>query len=504
MLKDLMPGDEVYGPTKQDIYRLARFIGRGGFGHVYEVQDAQGTKYALKTIHSSELGRVAFRALVNEGHSAFQIDHPNVVRTFFFHDGELYPELLPYLIVEYADGGTLEKLLEVRHATNNYFSTEELRAIFLQLARGIKAIHEKFLHRDIKPDNILRFGAILKIADFGLSKIVDAITRSSSSTFKHVRPYMYTAPEVWATGNHSRSTDIYAMGLTFFEIATLRRPYVVDPHIDASEAWKKAHLFQQAIKPRTLNPGLDLGLAQLIEKMIEKHQEDRYASWDEIISRLGTEDSPPSSPTRRNIDSLLEFASEAKRRSDQVKIEAERKAQATKEYQGLIEAAFQQIVDAVTETVDDFNRRSDSAKLKTSNFYPLNTWSLGFILYAEGPGRNQGEIKVWVSPVYEEHKLRGQGIKAWGFVVAPSGRGFNMILVSRGPDDPYGKWTTIRATVNPILANHKIDKRAPPFPFEFHELPEQVRMLDLVSRFQIEQSDFQPDLLDPLILELLS
>jgi eukaryotic-like serine/threonine-protein kinase len=502
-MKQLSIGQKVFGPTKQHSYRIVGDLGEGGFGRVFEVQDTQGNRYALKTVRGS-LDSEEIKALLNEGQFAVQIDHPNVIRTIFFHNGKLYPNLPPYLIIEFADGGTLEAIIEVRRKTQNYFSNDELRTIFLKLAKGMQAIHEKLLHRDIKPNNILSVGGQWKIADFGLSKIVDAVTRSPSVTLKRFKYLKCTAPEVWDTGKHSTKSDMYAMGLTFFEIATLESAYDPTPGIDQNQAWRLAHLTQQPKDPRLLNPGLDLNLVQLILKMIEKDPNDRYASWDNVISRLEAVNIEPASSKGGHIDSLVELAFKSKRRVEQGKLEVQERERTTKEYQGLIEVSFRKITNAVTEIVEDFNSQSDYHKLAMANSYPLNTWSLGFIIYAEGPGRLADEIRVWLSPVYGEHKLHDQEVKAWGFIVAPSGHGFNIILVSRGPDDLYGEWTTLRATINPKLIDHKIDKRPPPFPFELHELPMQVARLNGQDRFGTEQREFTPDLLIPLLKELFT
>lgn len=124
------------------------------------------------------------------------------------------------------------------------------------------------MHRDIKPDNILLHNQVLKISDFGLSKVVGAATRTQ--TFKGINHMRYCAPEAWRLEKNLPAMDMYSMGIVFYEIATLRYPYEVKDTGDFVEVWKNAHLLQVPADPRTHNGSLDLGLAQLIMKMISK------------------------------------------------------------------------------------------------------------------------------------------------------------------------------------------------------------------------------------------
>src|SRR4051794_35538833 len=105
---DLRPGDTIYGPTEQDPYEIIDLVGYGSFGFVYEVRNKVGERYALKTIHTASLTDLKLRALVNEGKLATEVQHPNVVRVFYFHDGQQYPQFPPYMIMEYVGDGTLE------------------------------------------------------------------------------------------------------------------------------------------------------------------------------------------------------------------------------------------------------------------------------------------------------------------------------------------------------------------------------------------------------------
>src|SRR3981081_1673289 len=268
---DLRPGDVVFGKTNKDEYEITRLIDGGGFGIVYEVRNKDGGILALKTITTGLLNETGVEALANEGHLATEIEHENVLRVFHFHDGLQFPHLPPYMLMEYADGGTLSTLLNDRRGSNQYFTSSELLEIFSQLASGMKAINEKLIHRDIKPDNILIVNNKLKISDFGLSKVVGAATRSR--TFKGINHVMYCAPEAWRLDKNLPSMDMYSMGITFYEIATLSHPYVIEEGSNAIEAWRNAHFSKLPINPEQHNDTLDPKLAQIIMKMMSKRPE---------------------------------------------------------------------------------------------------------------------------------------------------------------------------------------------------------------------------------------
>ncbi|MEA2573985.1 MAG: eukaryotic-like serine/threonine-protein kinase [Chloroflexia bacterium] len=493
---DLRPGNTVYGQTEQETFEITRFIGAGSFGSVYEVIDTQGQKHALKTISTAPLNNTALEALLNEGRLATEIQHPNVLRVLFFHDGQQYPNLPPYMISEYADEGTLQDLLDRQRASGTTFNSEELRAIFLKLAEGMRAINEKLVHRDIKPDNILRNGDQLKIADFGLSKVVGAATRTQ--TFKGINHIMYCAPEAWRSEQNAPSMDMYSMGITFFEIATLRGPYDVTPGGDWFEAWKNAHFFAAAHDPAVLNPTLDIGLAQTILKMIAKDPKDRFASWDEVIDRLRASSSQTT--RSRDVSSLVSHALEGHRQAEKARLEAEQEAASGREHWNFVRYSFGKIIEAARETIEAFNEASEFVKLRLGD--SPNVLGLGFIIEANGVRGNHGYVHVYVTAVFDEHELDGRRIKAWGWAKAPSKRGFNLILVSRDADDLYGQWLTLHVQHNFMYQEAK-DQRPEPFPFEDHELPREILLLRALHIYRTKLGDFQPQLLDPLIQELL-
>lgn len=272
-------GSKVYG-VNQTHCRVVGFIERGAFGELFKViSEDDGQAYALKAISPAFLKGDEPDALVNEGRMAPLINHPNVIRVYYFHDGYEHPKLPPYLIMEYADGGSLRDVLDNQRRAGIQFDRGRLEAMLAQLARGMTAVSKVLIHTDIKPDNILVRDGILKISDFGISRMIS--TAVGATTFRGMQQYM--APEAWMHQNATIQMDMYSMGVVFYELATLRHPYDASCRGQAITSWRDTHIHCPVVPPETINPELPLNIAQVIKRMLAKLPEDRYTAWSEII-----------------------------------------------------------------------------------------------------------------------------------------------------------------------------------------------------------------------------
>lgn len=488
---DLQPGNVVFGPGGVAKYTIVRPLGNGAFGMVYEVEGAKGERYALKTISTAWLNQTSLNALINEGQLAVGIEHPNVIRVVYFHDGQEHPEFPPYMLMDLADGGTLQDLLNQRRKIKQFFTNNELRSMMLELAYGMRAVNEKLVHRDVKPDNILIHKDQLKVADFGLSKVISAATRTQ--TFKGIQHVMYAAPEAWRQEKNTIAMDMYSMGIIYYELATLMHPYFVEPTGDFVEAWKNAHLTDIPADPRKYNPDLDLRLSQVILRMISKRSTDRYDSWDEVISRL--ESTVNTSESQQDVSRLVERALGTQRREEAIRLKVASEAQQRKEHERIVWYAFNNdILRDAEQTVERFNAESEFVKLEIRT-----ERTLAFKIHVKG--RPTKSLLVQVEVVYDSSKLDGQTIRAWGYAKAPSGHGFNLILVASEHDDLYGSWRTLHVEHSPIVRTY--DQRPSPFPFEINELPKEIPLLNAVHIYQTKKGQFTSDLFMPLIEELL-
>lgn len=203
------------------------------------------------------------------------ISGDNIICCEYVHNGDAFNELPPYIIMEYAENGTLKNVLDERKKIGKLFSIDELINIYKQLISGMEIINSKLVHRDIKFENILLCGNRLKITDFGLAKISAENTRTM--TFKGGGTPLYMA---WDYSKNTIQMDIYSMGIIFYELATLEYPYKPNPQ--TQEESKSRHLFTCATDPLKYNPNLNSILVSIIYRMLEKNTTKRFKEWTEI------------------------------------------------------------------------------------------------------------------------------------------------------------------------------------------------------------------------------
>jgi len=480
-------GKTVYGEYQNDIYDVINLIGQGAFGSVYMAKNrSSGAIYALKTLKRTLVSGTDEQALFNEGRLAVNITHPNVVRVIYFHNGTRYPDLPPYMLMEYVAGSTLQKVISDRRP-RNFFSVEEMIEVFRQLASGMKAINQRLVHRDIKPDNILVEQGIYKIADFGLSKIVDATTRTE--TLKGIGARAYYAPEAWRHEKNTPAMDMYSMGIVFYEIATLNFPYS-PPNNDN---WQEVHFYQPVIDPLKFNPSLDIGTVQMILKMLSKSAGVRYQSWDEIIQRLGTKQKSSITPSA-DLSTLFQKDTEVHRKREEEELTTARRTKEQEENYRLIEYSVNEVTEIVRQFITRFNEQSEFSKLELVQNDP-------FIFAIVKSGSNSGQainINIKIAEPLSKKDVARQfnmtRLKAWGIVSSPSGYGFNLALVTTRPDDLYGEWKVIHKTLTYPSFNTQTPQMTP------HSIDELPLMAGNLSMWR---ETFEEKLLIPLVNDLL-
>eukprot|EP01062_Namystynia_karyoxenos_P004302 TRINITY_DN1151_c0_g1_i1.p1 TRINITY_DN1151_c0_g1~~TRINITY_DN1151_c0_g1_i1.p1 ORF type:complete len:448 (+),score=127.11 TRINITY_DN1151_c0_g1_i1:91-1434(+) len=212
-------------------------IGKGSHGEAFLVTDREdptppaGTKprrYVAKVMELPQMSQRDLRYAYSEIRCMSLLDHANIVR--YVADFQSKESLL--IVMEYADGGDLERQVKTRAARDcEYFKEHEVLFIFLQLALALDHVHgRKMLHRDLKTANVfLTAAGVVKLGDFGYShEYQETVSNVVAGTFCGTPVYL--APELWKSKRYSKKADIWSLGVILYEMLALKRPYF-SPHM---------------------------------------------------------------------------------------------------------------------------------------------------------------------------------------------------------------------------------------------------------------------------------
>ena len=257
------------GEKIDERYRVTGRIAHGGMADVYEAYDIVLRHIvALKVMREDMMKDPKNVERFNhECMIASSLNNPNVVKM----EGQGVVDGRPYMVNEYVEGRTLRDKLNV--ASGHNLSPAEACEVMLQLTSGISYIHNHgIIHRDIKPDNLfyLADGSI-KITDFGIASRKE----ESSSDEKAVSGTVYyCAPEVLMGKDACVASDIYSMGIVFFELLTGTIPF------DGATAEEIAlkQIKTRFPEPSKILSSIPEALDKIIIKACRKRPEERYAS----------------------------------------------------------------------------------------------------------------------------------------------------------------------------------------------------------------------------------
>lgn len=270
----LEQNDPDLSGRRLDDYRLLRKLGEGASAQVYLAQhQGSGRAFAVKLLRRNLVDEDMKKRVLRELEVGGSLQHPNLVGIAGYgtHEGA------PYLVLEYAEGETLDAVLSRRT-----LAEIEALQLFRQICQGVAYAHERgVMHRDLKPENmILSPAGELKILDFGVARMVN-VSVHLTSTGQAIGSPAFMAPEQ-LMGKPGLSSDVYALGVVLFLLLTGRLPFDYKEGSDVLSA----HLTRPAPKPSTVKPGLPAQLDALCLSMLEKGVDKRIASVSLVIERL--------------------------------------------------------------------------------------------------------------------------------------------------------------------------------------------------------------------------
>ncbi len=252
-------------------YTITKELGRGGMGVVFKAHDNRLDRdVAIKILNERQHTPEAFRRFEREARAAAALSHPGIVHIYDFDRG--FGSF--YISMEFVSGPTLNQLL----SEEPLFVRLRLLSFMRQIADAVAYAHAaRVVHRDLKPANmILTDRRQIKILDFGIARRLGDAEKSASGAAG--TPY-FMAPEQLMGENPDERSDVYALGVTFFQLATGRLPFTEGNII-------KAHLELAPPDPTSLAPDLDPGTSQLILACLAKQPSQRPRDGSALVAAL--------------------------------------------------------------------------------------------------------------------------------------------------------------------------------------------------------------------------
>jgi serine/threonine protein kinase len=291
-------------------YRIVSSIGQGGMGEVFLAKhDKIDKTVAIKALLPSLLGNEMIRQrFINEAQSMSHLSHPKIVGLLDYHEDETGL----YLIMEFVEGKPLDDIIAKETGP---MTEESAVALMIQILEAFKYAHEKGLvHRDIKPSNIIVTPTkSVKVLDFGIAKIVGSGS-NLTKTGTQMGTVYYMSPEQVQGVELDHRSDIYALGVTFYQMLTGTNPY--------SGITTEYEIYNQIVKeplksPKEVYPGVPEYLCKLVEKATAKDPADRYQNCGEMIeilkskavSKISARKPQTSTSNKKKIKPLLIAAS---------------------------------------------------------------------------------------------------------------------------------------------------------------------------------------------------
>lgn len=265
------------GTTLQNYY-IESLLGEGGMGRVYKATDTVlGRQVAIKSLNIALTNQPSFlERFKNEAKTLARLAHPNIAILYnYLKEGNDY-----YMVMEYVEGENLDELIK----RNKTLPCEVIVPLMVQALEGLEHAHKKgVLHRDIKPANLMLTPEnMVKLMDFGIAKVSDSAKLTQTS--RVIGTLEFLAPELIEGNEPSPASDIYAAGVTMYEMLTGKLPFTgKSDYILMQEIVK-----EKPAVPVNFNTNTPEALSDIILKALEKKPGDRFESAAAFSKELQT------------------------------------------------------------------------------------------------------------------------------------------------------------------------------------------------------------------------
>jgi eukaryotic-like serine/threonine-protein kinase len=336
--------DTLKGQEDDNQYTNFNFLDNGGMGYVYTAHDnVNNHDVAVKliAIPREEVEDLLSRELI----VSEELASPYLVETHYCDKTTIHGNDYFYIVQKYYPEGNLIKRIK------KDIPYDTCIKMFLDLLEGLKVLHTKVIHRDLKPGNILvNSDDTLLITDFGLAKFVGERTKTKS--FKGAGTIPYKSPECWLMQDNQIQMDIYSLGIIFYQILTGELPF----NGQTEQEWQDFHIYEQLPNIDNKRPGVPAKVKQIISKMTNKRAKERYANVDDIINAINQS----IEQEKERNDAFERLAEKGHKKSEETKqteLKQQQELEKKEKFKKLVKMHIQELKERIKLQIKEYNSR---------------------------------------------------------------------------------------------------------------------------------------------------
>lgn len=261
-------------------YKLVEYLGYGAMARVYKAYHYELRRFAaIKILHPHYASDPEFlQHFKAEAQSLALLRHPNIVQVY---DASVSQDF-SYLVMEFIEGDTLKEIIEDYRFRQLRFPISRTLRIVYSIGLALTYAHQRdIIHRDVKPSNVMveQSGRVV-LADFGLARLTTGQGDTQTGEIKGTPAYM--APEQALGKSSDQRSDIYSLGVIFYELLTGRQPFLDKNPL----AVAMKHVTDPLTAPRAFVPEIPEDVEAIVLRMMIKNPNERYPSVNEFLKEL--------------------------------------------------------------------------------------------------------------------------------------------------------------------------------------------------------------------------